>query len=139
MNDTLGVQHPFIQLRDEQLSKLAALASDRRQAESILATIRALDKSIMADGSGGGKYSKHKSAIHAILDYPDEMGRPMPREQIVKALQAGKFRGGGKGSDTIIRKSVGSFLGAGRGSVSKQIREHNRLVGRGEWPDERFQ
>jgi hypothetical protein len=139
MNDTSQQRHPLLHLRDEQLNKLVALATDRRAAEALLTTIRALDESIYSGRvTTTAKYAKHKSAIHAILDYLDEAGRPVPKEQIIKALCEGGWRGGIDGADVMLRKSIGSFIKAGRGTISRQIKEVNGMIGRGEWSDDLF-
>lgn len=127
-------------IRNEELAKLVALASDQAAAQSIIHRIHSLEKAISkfpkAD-SVTDRYTKHNSAIDAILVYLDEVGHPVPAEQIVKALCEGGWRRDSGGADAMLRRSLSTFV-SGRNSNPKQIKKINSLLGRDEWPESLF-
>lgn len=143
MEHTNDVLSGLTRMRDEQLVSLVALASDPKKANKhaaleILANIRTLDQSIR-DRGASGPYAKYKSAILAIVDYLDALGRAVPPEHIEEELAKGGFRGGTDEARSNIRRSISSFTGKGKlGRRTKQIKEVRGLVGLGKWADDRF-
>ena len=136
--DDKDIRKDLARMRDEELAKLAALASDQDAAQNILRRLHSLEEAISKfSHADDGRYAKHNSAIEAILVCLDEVGHPIPSEQIIKSLCGGGWRGGTDTADAILRKSIGSLV-SGRGAITKQIKKVNGLIGRGEWPDSVF-
>lgn len=125
-------------MREGLLVRLVSLSSDKRQAEGIVSDFQKLERAIAALEPGNMKYARHKSVVHAILDFLDEVGRPVPAEEIVSALASGGFRGGGEAIKANIRRSLSSFTEGAAGTRLRQIKEVNGLMGKRDWPDDRF-
>ena len=137
--DNMTVRDGLQRLRDEQFSKLVALASDKREAERILQQIRVLEQALdSCDAETENlKYAKHKSAILAILAYLNEIGRPVSQTQIIAELLVGGWRHGDDKAETHLKQSIASFV-SGLGRKTKQIKQINGLIGRGDWDDSMF-
>jgi hypothetical protein len=130
MSDTLDVRDTLIRLRDDQLRKLVDLARNRRAAEEILEKAYQYERAAAALAPN---YGKHKSAIIAILDFLENVGRPAGEEEIIRALADGGFR---SGDADIVRTKVRQCI---RGHKTMRIKEENGLIGRAEWDKSRFE
>jgi hypothetical protein len=139
MEPTLSVREGLVRMRDEQLRKLAGMATDKREAERLLQQVHLLEKAIEQSDPevGGHKYARFKSAILAILAYLDEVGSPVPREQLIAALLDGGWRKGDDKAETNLKQSIASFS-TGLGRKTGQIKEVKGLIGRGEWDEALF-
>jgi hypothetical protein len=139
MEPTLSVREGLVRMRDEQLRRLVGMATDKREAERILAQVHLLEKAIEQSDpqSDGHKYARFKSAILAILAYLDEVGSPVTREQLIVALLDGGWRKGDDKAETNLKQSIASFS-SGLGRKTGQIKEVNGFIGRGEWDDSLF-
>jgi hypothetical protein len=139
IEETLDVRAGLQKMRDDQLLRLAALASDKREAQHILQQIQVLDRALGSYHSSleSLKYARFKSAITAILAYLDDTGRPVSQEQLIQALIDGGWRHGDEHAATNLKQSIASFV-SGLGRKTKQIKQVNGLIGRGEWSSDLF-
>lgn len=139
MNGTSDVRADLQKMRDDELSKLVALASDRKTAEAILSRVLSLEKAIAAVDPPPQpmEYARYKRAIDAILACLDKAGRPVPESELIQEIIAGGFRSGDKKGEWMLGQSIRSFT-SGTGRATEQIKMLNGLVGRGEWNEELF-
>lgn len=138
MNDDADVRERALRLRDENLAKLVSLARDRKAAEDCVGWIKfawgrfADDLLSVRSQGNSNRYGEHKSASLAILDLLDETGHALSPDVIIEALTKGGFRGG---MPKTVRTKVLQSISAKR---TKKIKEVNGLIGRTEWPRDRF-
>lgn len=139
MEEHLSVREGLLRMRDEQLEKLVSLANDKREARRILDQIKTLEKAAenARPAMGDHRFSRFKSAILAILAYLDEVGRPVTQDDLIEALLEGGWRRGDDKAETNLKQSIASFS-RGLGRKTKQIKEINGLIGRGDWDDSLF-
>jgi hypothetical protein len=140
MEESLSVRDGLLRMRDEQLRKLVSLATDKREAQRILEQIHTLEKAIEREHrvDFDHRFSRHKSAVLAILAYLDEVGKPTQPNVIIEALIDGGWRRGDEKAETNLKQSIASFS-TGLGLKTKQIKQINGLIGRGEWDNSRFE
>jgi hypothetical protein len=133
--NSLDVRAGLEKMRDDQLRKLAALASNKKEAERLLREIQVLDRALASyvTPDGAMKYGRFKSAIAAILAYLDDVGHPISQDELI----AGLIDGGWQRGETDLKRSIASFI-TGLGRKTKQIKQMNGLIGRGDWEDAKF-
>lgn len=139
MNVNDDVRDDLMKMRDDQLNKLVALASDRKAADSILSKFFSLEKALAAvdPPTQQLEYAKYKRATDAILACLDKAGKPLTQDAITADILEGGFRYGDKLAGWMIGQSIRSFT-HGTGRATRLIKIVNGLIGRGDWEDERF-
>lgn len=132
--DSLDVRAGLRRMREDQIRRLASLASNKREAEKIVQEIEVLDRALASyEAPIGSKYGRFKSAITAILAFLDEVSHPVSQDDLIHALVEGGWQRG----ETDLKRSIASFIN-GLGRKTKQIKQVNGLIGRGDWDDSRF-
>jgi hypothetical protein len=135
--------------RDRILRKLVDLAAQdrkapdqshyRKAAEDLVQELQTTEKAIFAvTPQPSREYAGFKRAIEGILHYLDKIGRAVTEEEIVRELCDGGFRGGVPGTSLVIEKSIRSYL-FGTGRATALIKKVGGLIGKGDWPDSKFE
>jgi hypothetical protein len=126
--------------RSEILNRLVTLATDKAEAEELVIELGKADQALMAVNDMAqdtGNFAQFKTAIDAIVAYLQEIQHPSTVDRIIEALKVGKFRGGERGIELFVHKSIRNFL-TGTGQSTKKIKEVNGLIGLFEWSDDMF-
>ena len=130
----------LMRLRDRCLQELVAMAPNRHEAEEKLAEISALEHAmaVVHPPAEPQKYGGVKRAIDAILDYVDEVGEPVPYDDLVQAVVERGFRFPNPNAGSVVKKSISAYLQGEAGRKKHVIREMRGKLGRYEWPDARY-
>lgn len=149
MNEPVYVKNALAQLRADLLQKLVDLAAEGRKpseaqgfrdrAQQFISELHALEK-VQSNLSPPGqdiKYARFKRAVEAILAYLEETNEPATEERITAALVGGGFRGRSDGTETVVMRSINSYI-YGTGKKNPRLKRIGDLIGRIEWEDSRF-
>jgi len=153
MDDTsLQERKDMIDLRDQALAELSAVASqsDPDKAHGLTSWIRTLSNQIerIPKPAPTGKYVMYQVATHVLVEHLKEAGHAMRVPDLIEAILAEGYLGGGDRGRTSLRKALGSFA-TGRGTISGTIKidgpEFDRLgklkdgwAWLGEWAEPRI-
>lgn len=124
--------------RREIIRQIIELAKDQKRMVELIDALAEVDMHLSVRPVPiKGKYSACSQAIDAVVEYLKERKTAATKDDIVKAIVEGGFRGGGREQETGVRRSIGVFLN-GTGAQTKILRESAGMVGLFEWEDARF-
>jgi hypothetical protein len=123
---------------DDLLTEWVQHTSTREKGEQLAGRIRRLFSLSRSEKPPVGRFAKYTRAKYAVQDILDEAGRALPPEDIKAAVLAGGFKAGKRDRDVDVDKCLGAYKPSAK-QTRTSLRWMNGLVGRGEWPDDRFQ
>jgi hypothetical protein len=110
MAGTNAAKNDLMALRDRYLRELVEMARDRDKAQDKLQDILSLERAAESmQNLAPAKYGGFKRAIDAMLDYLDEVGKPVGTDELVTVVIERGFRSPRKDGAAIVRKSISSY------------------------------
>lgn len=129
----------LLDLRNRYLRELVEMARDQAKAEQKLQDVFSLERAMAAvQPNKPEAYGAYKRAIDAILDYLDEVNHAVTDRELADNVAERGFRAPSPAARSIVLKSIASYISGEAGRKRKVIREENGLIGRGDWPSEKF-
>jgi hypothetical protein len=137
---TLSIKDTVLRKRSEILSQIVAGAIDPRRTQRLLDELATADQMLQAEkgSSRDTRYATCPRAIDAITIYLEERGVPATEDEIIAAVLAGGWRGGGRENILNLHKGIGIFLN-GTGKRIKLLKKIEGLIGLYKWNDSLFE
>jgi hypothetical protein len=132
---------------DDLLAEWVGQTSKREAGEQFANRVRILFRTSRGERPAVGRFTKYTRAVDAVREVLDDAGRPLPPEEIKAAVLEGGFKAGKRDRDVDVDKCLGAYAPSAKqtrkalkwvGGSLEGKRWTGGLIGRGEWPEERF-